>query len=172
MVPKTSQGRQSSLGYFVLQLLQMKPAEVLIESTRVLGQRIKNEALLKSLPKLVNSLSASTEGANDAAVAITTTDLVSKSVAIQCQVGGTDIRIGGMAKGSRMIHPNMAKMLGVITTDAMVSSDVWRKMVQVAVNRSFNQITLYYKVAGLRRWGFCSGFLVVHFYRTYYANEM
>ncbi|CAB4273121.1 unnamed protein product [Prunus armeniaca] len=129
MVPKTSQGRQSSLGYFVLQLLQMKPAEVLIESTRVLGQRIKNEALLKSLPKLVNSLSASTEGANDAAVAITTTDLVSKSVAIQCQV---------------------------ITTDAMVSSDVWRKMVQVAVNRSFNQITRAFAIAScetMDNWG-------------------
>ncbi|KAI5325577.1 PREDICTED: bifunctional [Prunus dulcis] len=123
-------------------LLQMKPEEVLIESTGVIGQRIKKEALLKSLPKLVNSLSASTEGADAAAVAITTTDLVSKSVAIQSQVGGTDIRIGGMAKGSGMIHPNMATMLGVITTDAMVSSDVWRKMVQVAVNRSFNQITV------------------------------
>ncbi|CAL9030105.1 unnamed protein product [Prunus brigantina] len=109
----------------------MKPAEVLIESTGVIGQRIK-KALLKSLPKLVNSLSASTEGANDAAVAIRTTDPVSKSVGIF--VGGTYIRIRGMAKGSRMIHPNMATMLGVITTDAMVSSDVWRKMVQVVVN--------------------------------------
>ncbi|KAI5328502.1 hypothetical protein L3X38_027899 [Prunus dulcis] len=125
----------------------MKPAEVLIESTGVIGQRIKKEALLKSLPKLVNSLSASTEGADDAAVAITTTDPVSKSVAIQCQVGGTDIRIRGMAKGSRMIHPNMATMLGVITTDAMVSSNVWRKMVPVAVNRSFNQITRAFAIA-------------------------
>ncbi|CAB4308580.1 unnamed protein product [Prunus armeniaca] len=62
-----------------------------------------NEALLKSLPKLVTSLSASTEGADDAAVAITTTD----------PVGGTYIRIRGMAKGSRMIHPNMATMLEI-----------------------------------------------------------
>ncbi|VVA35332.1 PREDICTED: flavonoid [Prunus dulcis] len=98
----------------------MKPAEVLIESTGVIGQRIKKEALLKSLPKLVNSLSASTEGADDAAVAITTTDPVSKSVAIQCQVGGTDIRIRGMAKGSRMIHPNMATMLGTTTTTPLL----------------------------------------------------
>ncbi|XP_028945407.1 arginine biosynthesis bifunctional protein ArgJ, chloroplastic-like isoform X2 [Malus domestica] len=103
---------------------------------------LAKEALLKSLPKLVNSLSSSTDGANAAAVAITTTDLVSKSVAIQSQVGGTNIRVGGMAKGSGMIHPNMATMLGVVTTDAMVSSDVWRKMVQIAVNRSFNQITV------------------------------
>jgi glutamate N-acetyltransferase/amino-acid N-acetyltransferase len=123
-------------------LLQLKPQEVLIESTGVIGQRIKKEALLNSLPKLIDSLSATVRGGDSAAVAITTTDLVSKSVAIESEVGGTPIRIGGMAKGSGMIHPNMATMLGVITTDAMVTSDVWRKMVQVAVNRSFNQITV------------------------------
>ncbi|RVW39663.1 Arginine biosynthesis bifunctional protein ArgJ, chloroplastic [Vitis vinifera] len=123
-------------------LLQMRPEEVLIESTGVIGHRIKKDALLNSLPKLVSSLSSSTEGADSAAVAITTTDLVSKSVAIESEVGGTNIRVGGMAKGSGMIHPNMATMLGVVTTDALVASDVWRKMVQIAVNRSFNQITV------------------------------
>ncbi|KAE8689768.1 Arginine biosynthesis bifunctional protein ArgJ [Hibiscus syriacus] len=123
-------------------ILQIKPEEVLIESTGVIGQRIKKDALLSSLPQLVNSLSPSVQGADSAAVAITTTDLVSKSVAIEYEVGGTSIRIGGMAKGSGMIHPNMATMLGVITTDALVESDVWRKMVQVAVSRSFNQITV------------------------------
>ncbi|KAE8654313.1 Arginine biosynthesis bifunctional protein ArgJ [Hibiscus syriacus] len=70
--------------------------------------------------------------ADSAAVAITTTDLVSKSVAIEYEVGGTTIRIGEMAKGSGMIHPNMATMLGVITTDALVESNIWRKMVGVA----------------------------------------
>lgn len=124
------------------ELLQMRPEEVLIESTGVIGHRIKKEALLNSLPKLVASLSSSTEGADSAAVAITTTDLVSKSLAIESQVGGRTVRVGGMAKGSGMIHPNMATLLGVITTDAMVASDVWRKMVQIAVNRSFNQITV------------------------------
>ncbi|KAB1224036.1 Arginine biosynthesis bifunctional protein ArgJ, chloroplastic [Morella rubra] len=123
-------------------LLQMRPEEVLIESTGVIGHRIKKDALLNSLPKLVNSLSSSTEGADSAAVAITTTDLVSKSVAIESQVGARTVRVGGMAKGSGMIHPNMATMLGVITTDALVTSDVWRTMVQAAVDRSFNQITV------------------------------
>ncbi|KAL2323346.1 hypothetical protein Fmac_027725 [Flemingia macrophylla] len=123
-------------------LLKMKSEEVLVESTGVIGQRIKKGKLLNSLPTLVNSLSSSVEGADSAAVAITTTDLVSKSVAIESLVGGTKVRVGGMAKGSGMIHPNMATMLGVITTDARVTSDVWRKMVQVAVNRSFNQITV------------------------------
>ncbi|XP_030926618.1 arginine biosynthesis bifunctional protein ArgJ, chloroplastic-like [Quercus lobata] len=124
------------------ELLQRRPEEVLIESTGVIGQRIKKEALLKSLPKLVALLSSSTEGADSAAVAITTTDLVSKSIAIESQVGGRTVRVGGMAKGSGMIHPNMATMLGVITTDALVTSDIWRKMVQISVNRSFNQITV------------------------------
>ncbi|GAY45128.1 hypothetical protein CUMW_087120 [Citrus unshiu] len=126
----------------VAMLLKVRSEEVLIESTGVIGQRIKKDALLNSLPKLINSLSSSTEGADCAAVAITTTDLVSKSVAVESQVGGTYIRVGGMAKGSGMIHPNMATMLGVVTTDASVDSDVWRKMVKVAVNRSFNQITV------------------------------
>ncbi|XP_031259849.1 arginine biosynthesis bifunctional protein ArgJ, chloroplastic [Pistacia vera] len=126
----------------VATLLKMKPEEVLIESTGVIGQRIKKGALINSLPRLVNSLSSSADGADSAAVAITTTDLVSKSVAVESQVGGKNIRVGGMAKGSGMIHPNMATMLGVVTTDALVNSDVWRKMVQVAVNRSFNQITV------------------------------
>ncbi|XP_062166567.1 arginine biosynthesis bifunctional protein ArgJ, chloroplastic [Alnus glutinosa] len=124
------------------ELLQIMPEEVFIESTGVIGRRIKKEELLNSLPKLVNSLSSSIEGADSAAVAITTTDLVSKSVALESKVGGRRVRIGGMAKGSGMIHPNMATMLGVITTDALVASDVWRKMVQTAVNRSFNQITV------------------------------
>ncbi|GAB2235669.1 hypothetical protein Droror1_Dr00026102 [Drosera rotundifolia] len=124
------------------EVLEIRPGEVLIESTGVIGHRIKKEALINSLPKLVASLSSSTEGADSAAVAITTTDLVSKSVAAKFKVGQNDVRIGGMAKGSGMIHPNMATMLGVITTDALVSSEVWRKMVHIAVTRSFNQITV------------------------------
>ncbi|XP_058109780.1 arginine biosynthesis bifunctional protein ArgJ, chloroplastic [Magnolia sinica] len=126
----------------IAKLLNLSPEAILIESTGVIGRRIKKEALLNSLPKLVGSLSSTIEGADSAAVAITTTDLVSKSVAIEAEVGGAHIRVGGMAKGSGMIHPNMATMLGVITTDALVTSDIWRKLVQIAVNRSFNQITV------------------------------
>lgn len=126
----------------VAKLLEIDPGAVLIESTGVIGQRIKKGALLKSLPKLVASLSASAQGAESAAIAITTTDLVSKSVAIQTTVGSAKVKLGGIAKGSGMIHPNMATMLGVVTTDARVTVDVWRPMVLTAVNRSFNQITV------------------------------
>ncbi|XP_048503990.1 arginine biosynthesis bifunctional protein ArgJ, chloroplastic isoform X1 [Beta vulgaris subsp. vulgaris] len=124
------------------EMLHLRQEEILVESTGVIGHRIKKKALLEALPKLVGSLSSTIEGADSAAVAITTTDLVSKSVAIETKVGETCIRVGGMAKGSGMIHPNMATMLGVITTDAVVDSDVWRKIVQLAVSRSFNQITV------------------------------
>ncbi|KAF9621550.1 hypothetical protein IFM89_022777 [Coptis chinensis] len=103
---------------------------------------VAKEALLHSLPKLIDSLSSTIDGGDSAAVAITTTDLVSKSVAVECEVGGALVRVGGMAKGSGMIHPNMATLLGVITTDALVTSDVWRKMLLTAANRSFNQITV------------------------------
>eukprot|EP00897_Mesotaenium_endlicherianum_P005664 jgi/Mesen1/5125/ME000255S04100 len=119
------------------QLLGVPAAEVLIESTGVIGQRIKKDALLKALPQLVQALSPSPASAAAAAVAITTTDLVSKSAAIEVQV-----RIGGMAKGSGMIHPNMATMLAVVTCDAPVTADVWQPMVLTAVKRSFNQITV------------------------------
>ncbi|OEL12842.1 Arginine biosynthesis bifunctional protein ArgJ, chloroplastic [Dichanthelium oligosanthes] len=94
-------------------LLNVSTDDILIQSTGVIGQRIKKDALLNSLPRLVGSLSSSVQGANSAAVAITTTDLVSKSIAVQTEIGGVAIRIGGMAKGSGMIHPNMATMLGV-----------------------------------------------------------
>ncbi|KAL0451177.1 UNVERIFIED_CONTAM: Arginine biosynthesis bifunctional protein ArgJ, chloroplastic [Sesamum latifolium] len=124
------------------ELLHLKPEQVLIESTGVIGQRIKKVNSDSSLISVYFSLKHACIWADSAAVAITTTDLVSKSIAIESEVGGTRVRVGGMAKGSGMIHPNMATMLGVITTDALVTSDVWRKMVRVAVNRSFNQITV------------------------------
>ncbi|XP_037420439.1 arginine biosynthesis bifunctional protein ArgJ, chloroplastic-like [Triticum dicoccoides] len=126
----------------VAKLLNVSTDDILIQSTGVIGQRIKKEALINSLPRLVGSLSSSTEGSNSSAVAITTTDLVSKSIAVQTAIGGVPIKIGGMAKGSGMIHPNMATMLGVLTTDAQVRSDVWREMVRTSVSRSFNQITV------------------------------
>jgi glutamate N-acetyltransferase/amino-acid N-acetyltransferase len=87
--------------------------------------------------------------ADAAAVAITTTDLVSKSVAIETKIGGVTVRLGGMAKGSGMIHPNMATMLGVVTCDANVTVDVWRPFVLKAVKRSFNQITVFPRIQPL-----------------------
>jgi len=69
-------------------------------------------------------------------------DLVSKSGALRVMVGGKPVHIGGMCKGSGMIHPNMATMLGVVTCDAAVTPEVWRGMVKRASIASFNQITV------------------------------
>ena len=124
----------------VAQSLGIAPELVLVASTGVIGQRIKMQELTAGIPTLVGALA--TNGGEDAARAICTTDLVTKSIAMETQVGDRPVRIGGMAKGSGMIHPNMATMLAFITCDAAISSHLWHDMLQAAVNKSFNQITV------------------------------
>ena len=114
--------------------------QVLICSTGVIGVPIPMHTLLAGVDSLVASLSA--EGGDAAAMAILTTDLVEKQIALQADLGGRSVRIGGMAKGSGMIHPDMATMLGYLTCDAGVPAEVWQGMVRRAVNRSFNAITV------------------------------
>jgi len=113
---------------------------VLICSTGVIGVPIPMDRLLAGLDPLVDALSS--EGGEVAAAAILTTDLVEKQIALEAELGGRRVRIGGMAKGSGMIHPNMATMLGYLTCDAGVPADVWEAMVKRAVDRSFNAITV------------------------------
>ncbi|MGK7921858.1 MAG: bifunctional ornithine acetyltransferase/N-acetylglutamate synthase, partial [Trichodesmium sp.] len=120
--------------------LNISPDSILLASTGVIGQRIKMDALKAAIPELVSSLS--TEGGDAAAKAIVTTDLVTKSIALETQMGDRPVRIGGIAKGSGMIHPNMATMLSFVTCDAAVSPPLWQEMLTRAVNRSFNQITV------------------------------
>ena len=120
--------------------LGLAAEEVLICSTGVIGVPIPMDTLLAGLDPLADALSA--EGGAAAATAILTTDLIDKQIALEAELGGRRIRIGGMAKGSGMIHPNMATMLGYLTCDAGVPADVWQAMVQRAVDRSFNAITV------------------------------
>jgi len=127
----------------VAQALNIPADDVLLESTGVIGRRIKLDALLSSVPKLAGALGSSSEDAHRAAVAITTTDLVSKSAALEVELSpGRTVRLGGIAKGSGMIHPNMATMLAVVTCDAPVAPSVWRGMFSSASAASFNQITV------------------------------
>ena len=121
--------------------LNISPELILLASTGVIGQRIKMDALKAAIPKLVSTVSQ--EGGEAAAKAIVTTDLVTKSIALETLMGDRVVRIGGIAKGSGMIHPNMATMLSFITCDAAVSPQLWQDMLTTAVNRSFNQT--YYK---------------------------
>jgi len=120
--------------------LGLAAEEVLICSTGVIGVPIPMDTLLAGIDPLAEALSA--EGGAAAATAILTTDLIDKQIALEAELGGRRVRIGGMAKGSGMIHPNMATMLGYLGCDAGVPADVWQAMVKRAVDRSFNAITV------------------------------
>eukprot|EP00798_Chlamydomonas_sp_ICE-L_P021157 gene21157-28046_t len=116
--------------------------DIMLMSTGVIGRRMKMEAFRPAIPEIVTKLGNTLEDGHQSAIAITTTDLVSKSAALQIIIGGKEVNIGGMCKGSGMIHPNMATMLGVVTCDAAVSSEAWIEMVKRASVASFNSITV------------------------------
>ncbi|MBU7584623.1 MAG: bifunctional ornithine acetyltransferase/N-acetylglutamate synthase [Nostoc sp. TH1S01] len=120
--------------------LNISPELILLASTGVIGQRIKMDALRSGIPKLVASLSET--GSDAAAGSIITTDLVTKSIALETTLHDRPVRIGGIAKGSGMIHPNMATMLAFVTCDAAVSSHLWQQMLSRAADKSFNSITV------------------------------
>ena len=120
--------------------LGLAEEEVLICSTGVIGVPIPMDTLLAGLDPLVAALGP--DGGAAAATAILTTDLIDKQIALEAHLGGRTVRIGGMAKGSGMIHPNMATMLGYLSCDAGVPAEVWQAMVSRAVDRSFNAITV------------------------------
>ena len=120
--------------------LHISPDSILLASTGVIGQRIKMDALRAGIPRLVESLSE--DGGEAVAKAIITTDLVTKSIALETTIDDRPVRIGGIAKGSGMIHPNMATMLSFVTCDAAVSTALWQQMLSRAADKSFNQITV------------------------------
>ncbi|MBD2164306.1 bifunctional ornithine acetyltransferase/N-acetylglutamate synthase [Calothrix membranacea FACHB-236] len=124
----------------VAQVLNIPSESVLLASTGVIGQRIKMDKLKAGIPQLVAALSET--GSDAAAGAIITTDLVPKSIALETTIGDRPVRIGGIAKGSGMIHPNMATMLAFVTCDAVVSPALWQQMLSRAADRSFNSITV------------------------------
>ena len=136
------QGWQDTLesAKLVEQTLNIPSDTVLLASTGVIGQRIKMEALRSGVPQLVQALSE--EGNEMAAKAIITTDLVTKEIALETMIDNRPVRVGGIAKGSGMIHPNMATMLAFVTCDAAVSTGLWQQMLTQAANESFNQITV------------------------------
>jgi glutamate N-acetyltransferase/amino-acid N-acetyltransferase len=98
------------------------------------------DALLSGIPQLVAA--ASETGSDSAAQAIVTTDLVTKSIALETTIDDRPVRVGGICKGSGMIHPNMATLLAFVTCDAAVSTTLWQQMLSRAADKSFNQITV------------------------------
>lgn len=113
---------------------------VLVGSTGVIGQRLPVAKIEKALPAAAEALD--TAGHLSAAEAIMTTDTVAKEAAVRFSVGGKECAVGGMAKGSGMIHPNMATMMAFLTTDAAVEAGLLRRALRSAVDASFNMITV------------------------------
>jgi glutamate N-acetyltransferase/amino-acid N-acetyltransferase len=120
--------------------LNIDPSRILVASTGVIGAYLPVPKMLKGISRAVSALNS--KGGSAAARAIMTTDTVEKSVAVEGRIGGKTVRISGMAKGSGMIHPQMATMIAVISTDAQVASQELSRMLHHAVDRTFNCLTV------------------------------
>ena len=126
----------------IAKVLGIVPEEVLTASTGVIGMQLRMAPIRKGAPLFKDALTTDRQGAKDAARAIMTTDTILKECAVTFEQDGLTITVGGMSKGSGMIHPNMATMLSVITTDAKVSHEVLQGMLREIVADSFNMISV------------------------------
>ena len=122
--------------------LQVQTEEVLTASTGVIGMQLAKEPLKKGADLLKENLGDNVEKGHDAAKAIMTTDTVSKEAGVSFEAEGTTIHVGGMSKGSGMIHPNMATMLSVTTTDAAIDGEDLQELVSEIVSDTFNMISV------------------------------
>ena len=120
--------------------LGVTPDDIIVASTGVIGQPLCIDPIANGLPELVKGLSA--EGGEAAAVGIMTTDTVKKEIAVEFEVGGKTCHIGGIAKGSGMIHPNMATMLVFITTDCAISPAMLQKALSGDIANTFNMVSV------------------------------
>ncbi|MEY8387200.1 bifunctional glutamate N-acetyltransferase/amino-acid acetyltransferase ArgJ [Oscillospiraceae bacterium 38-13] len=119
-----------------------RPEDVVVSSTGVIGQRLNVEAIEAGIPELYAALDRSEAASDAAGHAIMTTDLVKKEAAVETAVGGRTVRMGGVAKGSGMIHPNMGTMLCFLTTDCAISPAMIREALLETVAVSFNRISV------------------------------
>jgi len=122
--------------------LLISPSEVAVASTGVIGVPLPVEKIEKNIGALKASLRSDAAGHEAALEAIMTTDTRKKEIAVEIEIGGKTVRIGAMAKGSGMIHPNMATMLAFITTDAAIMPSALDESLRRAVPRSFNRLTV------------------------------
>ncbi len=120
--------------------LGINPEEVIVASTGVIGQILPIEPIKKAVPVLTEKLSYS--GNEEAATAIMTTDTFKKEYAVEFTIGGKECRMGGMAKGSGMIHPNMATTLNFITTDCRISAELLQKALSEIVKVTYNCLSV------------------------------
>lgn len=121
-------------------VLGIKPEDVVVASTGVIGQVLPIEPIENAVDKLAAGLSA--DGHEEAATAIMTTDTIKKEYAVEFEIAGTVCKLGGMAKGSGMIHPNMATTLNFITTDAAISAKMLQKALDEIVKVTYNCLSI------------------------------
>ena len=122
------------------ELLQCDAQDILVNSTGVIGTKLNMPSVRSGIRLAVNALSS--QGGSEAEEAIMTTDLMPKEIAVDIELQGETVRIGGIAKGSGMIHPNMATMIGIITTDANISRSLLDKALKQCVKKTFNRVSV------------------------------
>ena len=120
--------------------MHIAPEDVIVASTGVIGQVLNLDPIRKAAPALAAQLRY--DGGSDAADAILTTDRYRKEIAFECDLCGAKVRFGAMAKGSGMVHPNMATILCFITTDAAISPELLRKALAKVVPETFNMVSV------------------------------
>ena len=120
--------------------LNISPKDIIVASTGVIGQPLDIAPIANGIPALVAGLS--TDGCDAAAEGIMTTDTVQKEIAVEFELGGKTCHIGGIAKGSGMIHPNMATMLVFITTDAAIAPAMLQKALSGDIAGTFNMVSV------------------------------
>lgn len=122
--------------------LKISEKDVAVASTGVIGVPLPIEPILKNIKPLIDKAKNSAEASKNAANAIMTTDTFIKEIAFSFEIGGKEIKIGGIAKGSGMIHPNMATLLSFITTDANISQKLLQKALREDIKNTYNMISV------------------------------
>ena len=122
--------------------LEISPQSVLICSTGVIGMQLPMEKMTEGVRMLAKAIKPGEEAGTDAAKAIMTTDTRNKQVAVKVTIGGKEVTIGGMCKGSGMIHPNMCTMLSFVTTDAAISKELLQEALSADVQDTYNMISV------------------------------
>ena len=122
--------------------LNVDENSVLVASTGVIGMQLPIEKLSDGVKAMAPKLKGTLEAGNEAAKAIMTTDTVEKEVAVEIEIGGKTVTIGGMCKGSGMIHPNMCTMLGFVTTDVCISKQLLQEALSQDVKDTYNMVSV------------------------------
>ncbi|WP_342563299.1 bifunctional ornithine acetyltransferase/N-acetylglutamate synthase [Paenibacillus sp. FSL R7-0345] len=122
--------------------LGVNELDVAVASTGVIGELLKMDCVRSGITGIQEKLDGGASGAEEFSQAILTTDLVKKECCVTVSVGGIEVTIAGAAKGSGMIHPNMATMLGFMTTDALIDGEDLQSLLRTATNTTFNMITV------------------------------